>query len=354
MQRVITDETRGKVFMVVNGNWREGGIDIPTFVISQAESLRCVGWKVVFGLVDDRTSLRGILRNIRRLRREIAQHEPLVIHAQYGSVTVAVANVIKADVPLVVSFCGDDLLGTPAAGLYWRVRGQIARLIGLWGSRGALAVIVKSRNLLQSLPANMRNKASVLPNGVDTAWFTPMSRELCRASLGWQAGGKIVLFNASRNEDQHRKNPALAHKAVHFLSRSVPDVSLAMLSNASRDQVRLMLNAADCLLVTSLHEGSPNIVKEAMACNLPVVSVPCGDVAERLKHVYPGSISAYDAGALAEAMQKVFAADSRSNGRDQLIAQGLTLNNVAENLACIYQSVLEAHSLTLPLRPAMN
>ena len=129
----------------------------------------------------------------------------------------------------------------------------------------------------------MRNKAVVLPNGVDTSWFRPLPRDLCRANLGWDTESKIVLFNVSRNEDQFRKNPKLAHATIHLVSRSIPNASLIMLSNANREQVRLMLNAADCLLVTSLHEGSPNIVKEAMACNLPVVTVPCGDTSEQLK-----------------------------------------------------------------------
>ena len=324
--------------MVVNGSWKEAGaLDIPTFVSSQAESLRRLGREVVFGLVDDRTSIRGILRNVRQLKRAITQTNPVLVHAQYGSVTVAVARMIKRRLPLVVSFCGDDLLGTPAVGLYWRVRGRFARFIGLWASRGATAIIVKSQNLLQALPARMRNKAVVLPNGVDTSWFIPLPRDLCRANLGWDTESKIVLFNVSRNEDQYRKNPKLAHATIHLVSRSMPNASLIMLSNADREQVRLMLNAADCLLVTSLHEGSPNIVKEAMACNLPVVTVPCGDTGERLKDVRPGSICPYDPDALAKAIREVLATGCRSNGRDQIIAQGLTLSKVAEHLIHIYE-----------------
>jgi glycosyltransferase involved in cell wall biosynthesis len=237
----------------------------------------------------------------------------------------------------VASFCGDDLLGTPAQGIYWRVRERFARWIGLCGAQRAAALIVKSNNLLQALPARMRDKAVVLPNGVDTSWFRPMPRTLCRASLGWNTQSRVVLFNASRNEDQQRKNPELAHAAIHLLSESVPGVSLVMLSNVSHEEVRLMLNAADCLLVTSLHEGSPNIVKEAMACNLPVVSVPCGDVSERLKEVHPGSIRPYDPRALADGIQEVLAAGCHSNGRDQLIAQGLTATKVAKHLIDIYR-----------------
>jgi glycosyltransferase involved in cell wall biosynthesis len=155
---------------------------------------------------------------------------------------------------------------------------------------------------------------------------------------------KVVLFNASQNENQISKNPSLARAAVDLLARSIPDVSLYMMSNASQEEVCLSLNAADSLLVTSLHEGSPNIVKEAMACNLPVVSVPCGDVPERLRMTHPGGVCSYDARVLAKTLEEVLMAGYRSNGRHQLIAQGLTTAKVAERLMQIYRQAQEQHS----------
>jgi glycosyltransferase involved in cell wall biosynthesis len=108
------------------------------------------------------------------------------------------------------------------------------------------------------------------------------------------------------------------------------------LSSAPQADVALRMNAADCLLVTSLHEGSPNIVKEAMACNLPVVTVPCGDVEERLTYVQPGCIVPYDVTQLATAIRQVLKRRKRSNGRDELVRQGLTTRVVATQLARIY------------------
>jgi teichuronic acid biosynthesis glycosyltransferase TuaC len=346
---MTAQETKASVFMVVSGNWTDGALEISTFVKTQVESLRCAGWEVLLGVVDDRTSMRGTLRNIHRLRKQAAVTRPGLIHAQYGSVTAEVANLIKGSLPLVVSFCGDDLLGTPNPGFAWRVREKCARAIGLWAAMRAAAIIVKSNNLLQALPAKLRDKAVVLPNGVDTSWFRPITRDECRARLGWNKQSKVVLFNASRNDNQNSKNPALARAAIEILTKSVPDVFLHTLSNAGQEEVRLTMNAADCLLVTSRHEGSPNIVKEAMACNLPVVSVPCGDVAERLAMTYPGAICPYNATALAEAIREVLKAGCRSNGREQLIAQGLTTTRVAERVIQLYCRVQQRNSTMTPV-----
>jgi len=329
------------VLMLVPGELKDGAwkSSLP-FVENQAESLRKVGWKVVLACIDDRTSVRGLRRNTRRLEGELSSWRPPIIHAQYGSVTAALASWIKGPVPLVVSFCGDDLLGTPNPGWRWRVREWCARRLGVFSADRASAIIVKSRNLFEALPVRLRGRATILPNGVDMEWFTPLDKASCRETLGWDHQARIVLFNGSQEEDRRRKNPTLAHAVVDLLARSQPGVSLFMMTNATREEVRLMLNAADCLLVTSLHEGSPNIVKEAMACNLPVVSVPCGDVFERLSVTRPGGVYPYDAGALARAIEEVFTVGPRSNGREQLYSQRLAAHDVAERLSDIYLRVL--------------
>src|SRR5262249_40544245 len=149
-------------------------------------------------------------RNIRRLRREVLRAQPVLIHAQYGSVTAAVADRIRGSLPLVLSFCGDDLLGTLSPGIGWRIREICARAIGIYAARRASTIIVKSEVLLQALPSDLRHKAIVLPNGVDTKMFRLMDRDECRATLGWSKKSKIILFDASWNGergDQIRKNP---------------------------------------------------------------------------------------------------------------------------------------------------
>jgi glycosyltransferase involved in cell wall biosynthesis len=330
------------VFMITTGNWKEGTLPPPTFVKCQAESLQATGCEVFLSILDDRTSLSGILRNLERIKSEMARYRPTLVHAQYGSIAAGIGNLVKGSCPLIVSFCGDDLLGTPAPGLVWRAREKFSQIIGLWAARRAAAVIVKSRNLFLALPTDVQRRATILPNGVDTKMFRPLDQSDCRDELGWDAKSKIVLFDGSwngQNEDHHRKNPRLARAVVDLLSRKGHPISLQMLSNMAHDTVPLMMNAADCLLVTSLQEGSPNIVKEAMACNLPIVSVSCGDVAERLSDTRPGATCSYNPIEIADALHEVLLDGRRSNGRERLIAQGLTTESVAEQLLDIYGRV---------------
>jgi glycosyltransferase involved in cell wall biosynthesis len=338
---------KNSIFVVTSGNLKDGVPEIQNFMRIQVEFLKRAGWRVCLSIVDDRTSLRGVLRNFRRIRKELVEAKSELVHAQYGSVTAAIAYGIKGRLPLVVTFRGDDLLGTPNPGLLWRVRERCAHAIGLAVAYGAAAIVVVSANLLAALPVPMRRKAVVIPNGIDMDWFKPLNKLHARARLGWSEEAKVVLFNASVSGNQTVKNLPLALATIDILSQSVPRVVLQQLANASWDDVRSMMNAADCLLVTSLHEGSPDIVKEAMACNLPVVSVPCGDVVERLKGTCPGEICPYDAYALAGAIEEVLKAGCRSNGREQLISQGLSATSIAKRMDRLYTLIRQGNSVSI-------
>ena len=108
----------------------------------------------------------------------------------------------------------------------------------------------------------------------------------------------------------------LAKESVAFISKLIGEVSfVVMRGNVEYKQVPLYLSGADCLMLTSDYEGSPNIIKEALACNLPIVSVDVGDVRERLEGVNPSQIVTRDPKAIGMAMAEIITSCQRSNGR---------------------------------------
>jgi glycosyltransferase involved in cell wall biosynthesis len=117
---------------------------------------------------------------------------------------------------------------------------------------------------------------------------------------------------------------------------------LLNLRGVSHTDVPIWLNASNVVLITSLHEGSPNIVKEALACNVPVVSVDVGDVKERTRNIQGCYLASPEPAALADKLQRVYESVGRVAGR--IAVEELSLERVAARLREFYQQTLVARS----------
>jgi len=300
-------------------------------VARQIESLRAIGAQV------DVLEVRGIpkfkylqaLPSLRALARSVD-----LIHAHYGYCGWLAR--LQFSGPVVVSFMGDDLLGTPDAKGRLKSLSKLVVQVDRWLARTVDAVIVKSAEMAKVVAPV---EAYVVPNGVDLQLFRPMDPYEARALLGWPEGKRYILFPG--NPDIPRKGFPLARAVVTRASKQMSEpLTLVPLKQVAPDQVPLYMNACNAMVMTSFIEGSPNVVKEAMACNLPVVSVPVGDVPERLDGVEGYTICPRDAEALAEALVSTLAGGQRADGRAALKRKGLDLESVARRLMKIYADVL--------------
>ena len=186
-----------------------------------------------------------------------------------------------------------------------------------------------------TLPQKLRRRNRVIPNGVDQTLFAPRDRAEARSSLGWSDEEPVVLFAA--DPSVVRKRFALAQAACSRAARSVPNLRLEIANKVNPEAMPDLMNAADCLLLTSIIEGSPNVVKEALMCNLPVVSTDVGDVKEQLSTIRPSFVCEARDDALADALVACVDPPSRSTGRSRSMHLRGTV--VAEKLAGIYRLV---------------
>ncbi len=305
---------------------------------SQIDAMETEGYQTEVAILTNNSSPKGILRNIRIWKSNIRQLSPCIVHAQYGSVTSLTAAWCKGSNPLVISFCGDDILGTKQTGWTWTIRSRLMVWISHISAFYADALIAKSSNIYNTLWPAEQKKCTIIPNGVDLNTFAHIDYATARKQCRWRADDFVVLFNPSSGNNAYVKNKPLADAVFNLLKQQVPKAQICFIENKTYTEINCMMHGADALLVTSLQEGSPNIVKEAMACNLPVVSVNCGDVAERLKEVQPSVVTtSYDARELANNLVKISQLRMRSNGRNKLIMQSLTIENTNNKLIKIYK-----------------
>jgi len=310
--------------------------DLGVFVADQISAIRDRGVEIDMLHVDRADGGRRAYRQLAaRAQAAMADKQPDVVHVLYGGVMADVVTRAAAPAPVLVSFCGSDLLG----GRSGRGPARVAEAIGVLASRRAAlraaGIIVKSRNLLEKLPSSLPEECIwVVPNGVDLERFRPLDRESCCATLGLDVTRQHVLFPAAPGRPEKRF--ALAEAAV---ARLRSPVELHALAGRPHEEVPLWLNAVDAVLLTSAYEGSPNAVKEALACNTPIVSVDVGDVRERVDNVRGCAVVEADPSALATALEAILARGGRSDGRGKV--SELSRERVAETVAGIY-SVLAA------------
>lgn len=329
-----------KVLYVTTGRINPNGdLYYPPLVANQINSLKpllgSVAIEVIYSL-----SPFFIFRKVLELRKMTRQVD--VVHAQYGSLTSLVAYLAKRGKPLVISFGGSDLLGSSGKGWGWLFRNWITRQMGIWAANDSDRIIVKSQTLLMSLPPSLHNKTKIIPNGVDTRFFFPTSKHEARKRLGWKEYAYYILFTPSRANNVLVKNLPLATEVVKMVSEKLNEVKMEFILDKAPGEVAEMMNGADCLLLTSLHEGSPNIIKEAMACNLPIVTVHVGDVMERLWSVKNAFVvDSYNQELIGAQVEYVLRTNERTNGYEELIRQQLTSENVALKIMEVYNKVVK-------------
>lgn len=302
-----------KILIVTSYNNRK----IAPFVAEQVGQLRRRGVACRYLLVRGH-GICGYLRNLPRLRRIVAQWQPDIVHAHYG--LCGLLATLQHQRPVVVTFHGSDLT--------MRLTRPLSRRAG---RRAKHCIFVSPQ--LAAMAHAQADRSTILPGGVDTATFAPMDTTEARRQLGLDPDGRYVLF--SSDFKTHVKNYTLARKAL----RLCHDTTLLELKNRDRRTIMLMLNAANLLLLTSRREGSPQIVKEAIACNCPIVSVDVGDVAQQVEGIDACHIVAHHPQAIADACKKLTDNPVRSNGRPLLEARGLTLDQTTDKLITLYNDL---------------
>jgi teichuronic acid biosynthesis glycosyltransferase TuaC len=305
------------------------------FLVQQVEFLRRAGVEVeVFffrGAKNPMNYLKAWWRFDRRYKCRRNRYD--LVHAQFGQ---AALIPWPKRLPLVITFHGCDILGELSPNGGRALQGKLLVWLERTAARFADAVIIVSNEMRKNLPASV--PLNVLPTGVDLGSLPSLTREEARRQLGLPLDERLALFVGSPHDP--RKRYALAHQAVEVLNQRLPTRLILMWDRPHRE-ILTMMHACDVLVVTSRQEGSPTIVKEALACNLPVVSVIVGDVVERLESVEGCEIVPDDEPeTIAAAIERSLRRGGRIRGREA-VAQ-LDEKVLAGKLIGIYRSVLKS------------
>ncbi|OQB27990.1 MAG: putative teichuronic acid biosynthesis glycosyltransferase TuaC [Chloroflexi bacterium ADurb.Bin180] len=289
-----------------------------TFVQQQVEGLRALGVDVDVVIVGGNRKKLSYIPGLFRFWRVLRAESYDLIHAHY--VFSGIIARLQVGHPLVVSFHGGKET--------WSWVGLLCRLLAPLAD----AVTVTSDQHKVWL---RRKDAFVVPCGVDLDLFVPASRDEARSRLGLPLDKKLVLFAAIPRPE---KRLDLAQQAVEILRQSDDRVQLVLATNVPHEQMPWYMNACDVLALPSEYEGSPVVVKEAMACNLPIVATDTGDVAQVIGGTEGNYVCEHNAEDLAAKLQLALNREGRTEGRR--VIQSLNLGMTLQRIVAVYQHVL--------------
>ncbi len=264
------------------------------FVYQQVQQLRRFGHSVdVVNIVGSQSKL-NYLKGIFDVIRRTSATRYDIVHAHYGY--SAYPAMFRLRAPLVITLHGTDVLGNIFERLATRVVSHFAD-----------AIIVVSEEMRKRIPG------IVIPCGVNLGAFKPYDRDEARARLRWPKDKFIVLFPFDPTRPEKRYD--LARASVDRLVQNGVDAELMTVINVPNEEMPWYYSGANALLLSSDYEGSPTSIKEALACNLPVVSTRVGDVHEQLNGIAGTWICPPDAATIARSLRAAF--DWSQNGEFQ-------------------------------------
>jgi len=301
------------------------------FIVRQVESLQSTGIGVeVF-------SFRGNKRPSNYLKARAKASQRIqdgsfdLIHAQWGQ---SVLLALPKTKPVVVTFRGNDAFGIVGKRSRQTLQGLILKTVSRYSAFVADERIVVSKSVAAQL--GLRDY-HIIPSGIDLKKFISVDKQDARRKLGLPNKELVLFVGDAYNPG---KCVPLMEKAIALSQVSRPAVEFVCVNNAPHEQIPLYMSACDVLLLASMHEGSPNVVKEALACNLPVVSTDVGDVRERIGAIEGCIVCENDAPeTIATALTKVLSQGKRISGRQAVL--DLDENLLTQKVIQVYHQAIE-------------
>ena len=317
-----------RILLVHSGNAVGGETSKYTFVREQGEALQQLGCEVEYYAVVGK-GMKGDWQNVKPLRKKIREFKPDIIHAHYGLCGMVAVLAARKEVPVVVTCHNGETLT------------KYGNIITSLALRRAEYTICVAQHIYDKLYLKPK-RYCIQPCGIDLKDLPLTDKHAAMKEMGLSDEKVNILFGGSFANA--RKNAPLAKAALEKLENErisgAGEFNLIEMKGFNRHQVAMLLNGCDMLLLPTKSEGSPQVLKEAMACNCPVVATDVADIAFLLEGVTNSYVTTFDPKDVSDKIQRVIDCGERTNGRERIEELRLDNPQVAETILGIYKSVL--------------
>lgn len=290
------------------------------FVVEQAEAVRVLGHTIDYFPIEGSGPL-AYFKASKSLRHKISLFKPDIIHAHYG--LSGITAVLQNRIPVVTTFHNGEVssIGVNIVSSIFSLRAQ--------------HVIYVAQHIYDKCYFKSKTHYSILPCGISIGDCVITEYHEARQELGFQPDKKYILFGGGF--DNLRKNYSLLQQAIDVLGRT--DIEVLEMKGLDRLTITKLMCACDLFALPSKSEGSPQALKEAMACNCPILATNIADIKHLLGTLDGHYLCSFEPADVADKLAQALSYKGRTKGRQRIIELGLENDKVAEKLIDIYVQI---------------
>ena len=294
---------------------------LSAFVTEQATTLQNLGVEIDYYSIIGK-GLIGYLKNITAYINKINEFKPDLIHAHYG-LSGALA-VLQSNIPVVITFHDGE---THSKGV---------NFISSLASMRAVFNIYVAQHIYDQCIFKRKSNYTILPCGVDSKNIIITEKLTAANEMGLPTDKKYILFGGAFSD--LRKNYPLLKESIALLNRN--DINVIEMRGLNRAQITKLMCGCDVFALPTKREGSPQALKEAMACNCPIIATDVADIKYIMGEIDGTYITSFDPKDVADKITQALEFGKRTNGRQRIIDLGLDDETVAKRIFEIYKTIL--------------
>ncbi|MDA0327131.1 MAG: glycosyltransferase family 4 protein [Bacteroidetes bacterium] len=279
--------------------------------------------------------LRYFIQNRNKYKKDI-------LHAQYGSGCGYLTSLLRAK-KKILTLRGSDwyqLRKGPIGGIIHSFIARRATILSL--NRYDEIVVMSNRmksEILNKFP-RFKKPIHVIPDFIDISKFKPIKKETAKNEvlklIEADSSKKWILYSSVLSKNPI-KQANLAHEAILLVKKVIKDLELIEMTNVPFEKVPFFINSCELVLLTSSHEGYPNIIKESLACNVPFVSTDVSDLLEIAKDSSSGCyVSHSNPQSIADSIIKVLKEKNKSYVHSKFV-ESMDFSNISNTIIPLYR-----------------
>lgn len=260
-----------------------------------------------------------------------------LVHAQYGSM----CGLLSIFLPKkkILSLRGSDWYGIAGSGLKIKLHSFLATAMSNISVPFYKKIIVMSERMAKEVKdKHLNSSVCSLADGIDLQKFSPMDKITARKKLGIDENSPYILFT-SNDKNNQVKRIWLALEAVEIAKKTFPNLKILIAEGIEHNLMPLYVNACDLTVLTSSHEGWPNCIKEALACNVPFVATDVSDLKDIATNTTDCKVVNADAEKIAQAIIEVLKFDGEHNLRT--FVSNMNIDEYTQKLKSIYTEIIQ-------------